>query len=57
MSSTGNKAYQRVDKFKEDEGMFEDAPQDDNSKFIFERNLTQFRNLQTKNWQGKDIRT
>lgn len=30
MSSTEKKVYQRVDKFKEDEGMFEDVNQDDN---------------------------
>lgn len=32
MSGTDKKAYQRVDKFKEDDGMFEDTNQGDNSK-------------------------
>jgi hypothetical protein len=32
MSAGDKKAYQRVDKFKEDEGMFEETQQDDNSK-------------------------
>jgi hypothetical protein len=44
MSGT-NKAYQRVDKFKEDDGMFEDNVDNDNSKYSFQSPFKSFQDL------------
>ena len=35
MVKTKNQQYKRVDKFKEDEGMFEDTPENDDCKIQY----------------------
>ena len=51
MSKTQKKAYQRVEKFDKDDGMFEDTNQEDDSRIWKRLALTILRDIEAKNWK------